>query len=69
MVWDVTNPRDVHFVQYLNNQRDQRDDHAPPHRRPTLTRRAGVAYAPVQMTTPVRTWWAWRRERSGSVAC
>jgi hypothetical protein len=107
MVRDVTNPRDVRFVQYLNKrnfagdaeagtagdlgpkgfhfhlpegqpdrrsaprsrQRDQRNDHALPHRRPTLTRRAGVAYAPVQMTTPVRTWWAWRRERSGSVAC
>jgi hypothetical protein len=34
-----------------------------------LTRPAGLAYAPEQMTPPVRTWWAWRRERSGSVAC
>ena len=34
-----------------------------------LTQTAGVAYAPRKMTPPVRTWWAWRRERSGSVAC
>jgi hypothetical protein len=30
---------------------------------------APVAYALTAMTTPVRTWWAWRRERSGSLAC
>jgi hypothetical protein len=34
-----------------------------------LTGAGGVAYAPRTMTSPVRTWWAWRRERSGSVAC
>ena len=34
-----------------------------------LTQTAGVAYAPRKMTPPVRTWWAWRRERNGSVAC
>ena len=38
--------------------------------RPTrLTRAAGARLRSRQMTPPVRTWWAWRRERSGSVAC
>jgi hypothetical protein len=46
---------------------------APRRERPVplwrVDRDAAVAYALPSMTPPVRTWWAWRRERSGSVAC
>ena len=50
-------------------------DHAPPHEASLPTRPArqvdagGNARVPsVAMTTSVRTWWAWRPERGGSVA-
>jgi hypothetical protein len=34
-----------------------------------LTPSDGVPYALSTLTFSIRTWWAWRRERSGSVAC
>jgi hypothetical protein len=34
-----------------------------------LTHGRLVPYALSTMTLSVRTWWAWRRERNGGVAC